>query len=96
MGRYLLMYHRGTLVEFNTWHDAAKTSYGIPEGGLIGFVDGVEAPDKQRTLAYSDAEPHPTNSDDYIWLYGDYIDGSKDDLDEDAVIALGWFVVAGE
>jgi hypothetical protein len=86
-----MTYHRGTLSEFNTWHDAAKLAYGIPIGGIIGYVDGKPAPDNERTTAYVNAIHNPDNSDDYIWPYGAYpIDGraqlSQSDFDN-----LNWF-----
>lgn len=87
-----MSYYRGTLAEFNTWHDAAMVSEGIilPDG-KIGYVKGVPAPDNQRTIAYSSTILHPANADDYIWFYGDYPDDNKTPMSEDDVIAAGWF-----
>lgn len=84
-----MTYHRGTLAQFDTWHTAAKTSAGITPEGKVGFVNGVPAPDKQRTIAYSEAIAHPSNVDDYIWPYSDYQDGTV--LTADAVKTAGWF-----
>ena len=84
-----MTYHRGTLTEFNTWHDTAMISASIPSEGRVGFVKGVLAPDNQRTVAYSDAVLHPSNADDYIWVYGDYPDGESLTLTE--VQTMGWF-----
>ena len=85
-----MTYHRGTLTEFNIWHDAAMISENIPiPGGKIGFVNGIPAPDNQRTIVYSGAALHPSNTDDYIWVYGDYPDGESLTLTE--VQTMGWF-----
>lgn len=84
-----MTYHRGTLAEFNTWHQVAKVAAGIPAEGRIGSVNGKPAPDNQRTTAVSRVIIHPTNKDDYIWSYGEYPDG--DDLSISEVKALGWF-----
>lgn len=65
------MYHRGTLAQFNTWHDSAKLSEGLPK---VGYVNGIPAPQNQQTISYSDATQNPNGSDDYIWLYGAYPD----------------------
>lgn len=67
------MYHRGTLAEFNSWHIAAMEAEDIPvPGGKIGFINGVPAPDSQRTTSYSAAIQNLNNSDDYIWQYGSH------------------------
>ena len=86
------MYYRGTLTEFNTWHEAAMIAENIPTpDGKVGFVRGRPAPDNQRTTAYTNAIAHPTNEDDYIWAYADYPDESKASLSEEEVQAAGWF-----
>lgn len=66
------MYHRGTLAQFNTWHETANAAEGITPEGKIGFVDGKPAPNNQRTTAYSSAQANPNKVDDYVWLYGAY------------------------
>ena len=86
------MYQRGTLAEFNIWHTAAKTSAGILSGGTIGMVNGVSAPDNQRTMSYSKAEPHPVNVDDYIWFYGNYPGDGDTILTENQVVSDGWHI----
>ena len=75
-----MTYNRGTLAEFTTWHDAAKIAEDIPEGGKIGCVNGIPAPDNQRTMEYSEVIPHTVNADDYIWVYNGYVDGSLPSL----------------
>lgn len=89
-----MTYHRGTLAEFDTWHEAAKTSEGIPSEGKIGFIKGVPMPDNQRTTAYSKAKAHPINADDYVWRYSDYPDGGKDNLSKEDVQTAGWFAIS--
>ena len=85
-----MTYHRGTLEEFNTWHSAAMINDEIPiPDGRIGFVNGIPAPNNQRTVAYSSAVLHPSNAGDYIWAYGDYPDGESLTLIE--VKTMGWF-----
>ena len=87
------IYHRGTLSQFNTWNDAAKVLEGIPPGGRIGYVNGVPAPQNQRTTDCSEAKPHPTNSsNDYIWLFGAYQNESLTKLTRQEAIDLGWEV----
>ena len=65
------MYNRGTLQQFNLWHNAVKLAESIPR---IGYVNNVPAPQNQGTTAYSDAIQNPDNSNDYIWNYGAYPD----------------------
>lgn len=86
------MYNRGNLAEFELWHIFVMNEEGIsPKDGRVGMVDGVPAPQNQRTVAYSEAIRHPSGTDDYIWLYGDYPDEQKDDLSEDDARNAGWF-----
>lgn len=86
------MYHRGTLVEFNTWHDTAMLSEEIPTPeGKIGRVNDVPAPSKQRTTSYSRPIQNINLTDDYIWDCGKHIDNSKDVLTKDDAKAIGWF-----
>ena len=66
------MYHRGTLAQFNTWHNAVMVKEGIPINGKVGFVNGEPAPQNQRTIAYSSVEANPNALNDYVWLYGAY------------------------
>lgn len=68
------MYHRGTLAQFNTWHEVAMAAEGITPEGKIGFVDGEPAPQNQRTTAYSSTTQNPDKTDDYVWQYGAYKD----------------------
>lgn len=85
-----MTYHRGTLAQFNTWHSAAMISDDIPiPDGKIGFVNGIPAPKNQHTIAYSTATLHPSNADDYIWVYGDYPDRESLTLTE--IQTAGWF-----
>ncbi len=83
-----MSYHRGTLAEFNTWHDTVKIAERYPK---VGNVSGVPTPANQQTVAYSDAILHPTNSDDYIWQDGKYPREGETMLSESEVKALGWF-----
>lgn len=83
-----MSYHRGTLAEFNTWHDATKLAEGLPK---VGSVNGTPAPGNQQTVAYSDAIAHPTNPDDYIWQDGKYPIEGKTMLSQSEVETLGWF-----
>ena len=85
------MYHRGTLTEYNTWHDAAKIKAGIPADGKIGIYRGKPAPSKQRTIGISLAILHPINIDDYIWLHDGYNDPEKTDLSLINIQTAGWF-----
>ena len=86
------MYHRGTIEEFNTWHDVAMASEGISASeGKIGRVNGNLAPDNQRTVAYSTAMQNPDLTNDYIWVYGDYVDAGKAGLTKVDAEAAGWF-----
>ena len=86
-----MTYHRGTFAEFNTWHNAAMLAEGITEEGRVGFINGIPAPDSQRTTAYSESYLHPTNEDDYVWTYGSHIDVEKTSSSQSEVEALGWF-----
>lgn len=83
------MYHRGTLEQFNIWHETVKIAEGITPAGKIGYVAGKSAPNNQRTTAYSEAIPHPLNENDYIWQYGNYPESEI--LTTEDVIAVGWF-----
>ncbi|MDB2415444.1 hypothetical protein N9W34_06705 [Rickettsiales bacterium] len=86
-----MTYNRGTLAEFNIWHDYAMMAEAISASGKVGLVKGVPAPENQRTMAYSVVIKHPVNADDYIWAFGDYPHADKDQLSLDDVAAEGWF-----
>ena len=87
----IIMYNRGTLAQFNIWHEAAMASEEIVlPNGKVGYINGIEAPTNQRTIAYSEAIPHPINNDDYIWDCGSY--PSDIELTIDDVKSLGWML----
>lgn len=89
MGHYNIMtYHRGTLLEFNTWHDVVKIKEGLPK---VGYVNGQPAPNNQETTAYSSATQNPDESDDYVWRYGAYPIVGKQDLSQADIDNLKWF-----
>ena len=85
-----MTYHRGTLDEFNFWHDSVKVLEGIIEEGKVGSIDGKLMPENQRTIEYSKATLHPSNENDYIWMYGNYIDENKTSLSLSDVKTAGW------
>lgn len=68
------LYYQGTLEQYNIWHTwvCHEDRANIPEEGKINFVNGVAAPDKQRTIRYSRTIAHPENEDDYIFKFGVY------------------------
>jgi hypothetical protein len=83
------MYQRGTLEEFEAWHEIAMEAENIPPEGKVGILNNEPAPDKQRTTVYSESIQHPLGGDDYIWLCGNYCNGDVyTDLE---VKDLGWF-----
>ena len=84
-------YHRGTIEQFDLWHASAKQSEGIIGEGRIGSRGGKMAPGKQRTTAYSSALLHPRLENDYIWLYGRYLDDNLTVLTEREAKTEGWF-----
>ncbi len=91
-----MTYHRGTLAEFDAWHNITMDDAGIvTPAGRIGNCKGAPAPDNQRTVVYSTVIPHPTNEDDYIWIYGAYVDSDKAILSQDDVLTAGWFAQQG-
>lgn len=85
-----MTYHRGTLDEFDVWYNAVKLSENITVDGKVGFVNGVAAPDNQRTTEYSTPIKHPVNQDEYIWQYGGYRVGNRNVLTKSEVKSLGW------
>ena len=85
------MYHRGTLSDYNAWHDPVKILEGITAEGKINSNKGKPAPNKQRTTAYSNATAHPSNADDYIWDHNSHPDGALTVYSKAEVEALGWF-----
>lgn len=87
-----MTYQRGTIAEFNAWHSLAMVAEEIPPEGRIGMVNGIAAPQNQRTMAYSNAIQNPVGGDDYIWLYGKYIDTLKPALTLEEAKIAGWFV----
>lgn len=86
------MMNRGTLLEFNTWHNQAKISEGLPR---IGYVNSVLAPQNQETTAYSQAIQNPNGTDDYIWNYGAYPVNGKAKLSQSDIDNLNWFPAEG-
>lgn len=85
------MMHRGTLSEFNAWHNQAKTSEELPK---VGYVNNTPAPYNQKTTAYSQAIKNPNKADDYIWPFGAYPIKDKAILSQADVINLNWFAEA--
>ncbi len=83
-----MMFHRGTIEQFNTWHDAVKVAEGYPK---IGYINGIPAPQNEQTTAYSYAIPHPNNNNDYIWEDGKYPRVGETMLTLAEVKTLGWF-----
>lgn len=63
------MYYRGTIEDFNLWHDQVAIFEGLPR---VGLVNGVPAPDRQMTVAYIEAIQNPNGNNDYIWEFGKY------------------------
>lgn len=86
----VVMYHRGSLQEFTAWHDAAKITENIPAEGRIGYVNGILAPQNERTYIYATVIQNPDLSDDYIWPYGDHPIDGKNVISYDDFINLGW------
>lgn len=85
------MFHKGTLDEFNAWHDAAKIAEGIPVEGKVGFNGGSLAPNNQRTYSVSSSLKHPTNND-YIWVYANHKNNAMISYTLDEVQTLGWYL----
>jgi len=83
------MFLRGTLQQFESWHETAKISENIPQEGKVGYLKGKLAINRQKTINYSDAIKHPINENDYIWLCGNYC--TNENLDLEQVKLLGWF-----
>lgn len=82
-----MTYHRGTLSEFNAWHEQAKIAEGLPK---IGYVDGVLTPQNQQTINYVDPIQNPSSADDCVWEFGAYPIEGKDVLSQENFEALGW------
>ena len=82
------MYYRGTLEEFNVWHNEVILILGLP---LVGYVNGVLAPQNQETVAYSQAIKNPNGTNDYIWSYGAYPIEGKVSLSQSDINSLNWF-----
>ena len=91
------IYHAETLEKFNTWHDNVKSLEGITAGGIIGLRNGVPDASSQKTVAYSEAVPHPTTSDFYYWFCGDYPDEENfENKTKDDLGVLGFLTDNGE
>ena len=84
------MYHRGTLEEFNIWHESVKLAYGIPPAGIIGYINEQPAPNNQRTIAYVRACQNPNGNNDYIWPYEAYPDPNKTKLSQEDINNPEW------
>lgn len=57
---------------FNTAHEVAKTTMGLPK---IGNVNGIPAPENQQTTEITSCTPHPTDGT-VVALIGDEWDDS--------------------
>lgn len=77
------MYHRGTLEEFNAWHEPINQALGYP---LSPIESG-----KMYTQRYSNAIQNPNDDNDCIWLYGDYKDNKFSSMTREEFIELKWF-----
>lgn len=86
-----MTYHRGSFDEFLDWHENVKMAENISTGGRVGYVKGRVASDKQKTIAYSEAVPHPENADDYLWAFGKYPIPEREIISQESAEQLGWF-----
>jgi len=99
MGRFRsgMIYHEGTLSEYNTWHDSVKTTLGISGSGIVGLRDGLLDSTRQKTTGFSDPVAHPTTSDYYYWIcdgHSDTVNFTEKTLTE--ISALGFDTDGGE
>lgn len=62
-------FNRGTFEQFEEWEQACKIAEEIPldGSGKINQVNGVDAPNNQRTIKYAVCTPNPTDPNDVIW-----------------------------
>lgn len=89
------IYHRGTLAQFTTWHNAAKLEEGIPPEGRIGYVLGIPAPNNARTYNYSETIQNPGGGNNYLWEFYAYPDDDLPQLSRAEAEAAGWFPPEG-
>ena len=66
------LFVKGTLAEFNTWHDNIKNQETIPAEGKVNCVNGIPAPKNQRTFEYAIPKKEGKDLDNYIWCVGKY------------------------
>ncbi len=81
-------YHRGTLEEFNTWHQQVKLIEDLPKAG---YRDDIPVPENQQTINYSEVIKNPLEDNDYIWMYGNYPIEDKEVLSSGDILILNWF-----
>jgi len=86
-----MSFYRGTLAEYNAWHDPIKVEKGYP---IVGRQKGVLMPGNQQTTDYSVPIQHPDETDDYIWSFVDYPTEGEDEFTRAEVETAGWFPVA--
>ena len=92
MGDFNIMtFIRGTLDEFKTWHNKEKARQGIPPEGKIGEVEGVPAPNNQRTYNVTAPIVNPQNKDEVAWkTTQSEIPQGKQSLSEEEFKILKW------
>lgn len=68
------IFYQGTEAQYDTYqtwvNDAGRAN--IPAEGTINQISGVDAPNNQRTVKYSEKIPHSVNGDDFVWEFGLY------------------------
>ena len=62
---------------FNTAHESAKTSAGLPK---VGNVKGTPAPGNQQTTEITSCQTHPTDGTAVAYINGGWPDNLKDVL----------------
>lgn len=60
---------------FNTAHEEAKTTLGLPR---VGNVNGVPAPENQQTTEITNCTSHPTDGTVVAYINGEWPEDQKD------------------
>lgn len=63
---------------FNTAHETAKTTNGLPK---VGNVNGVPTPGNQQTTEVTSCTEHPSDGTVVAYINGNWPDGQKAGFD---------------
>lgn len=87
-----MTYYRGTLAQFTDWETSCRVTEGIPldGSGKVNQVNGVDAPNNQKTIEYCKCIPNPNDAQDVMWIDSKYPPQGVGTITHDEAITIGF------